>query len=392
MPPSRRVIQSRRVVNDRFSQPSSAGPDDVAAVHRLIAENTEVGHLLPRSVADVERTCGPLRRRGKRRGGGRLRGAGAAQRRRGGSAIARRRRTRIAASASAAAWSTRSPSVAGARGFATLCAFTHEPSHFVRMGFTIVPHIWVPEKIAHDCTSCALFRRCGQYAVTLPLARRRHGQAGTAGSGHPRIARGRIAPADGRATALQASGGAAARTGRGRAGVTTFDARPIEGGITAARGFRAAGVACGIKATGAPDLALVAADGPVSAAAVFTTNLAQAAPVVVSREHLGKSGGRAAAIVVNSGCANACTGPDGLAHANAMARLTRSRDRVRSRGRARRVDRRDRREARYGEGRARHRERRAASVASGGLGRGARDHDDRSVPEGSGRRGDRRRW
>lgn len=37
------------------------------------------------------------------------------------------------------------------------------------MGFTIVPHMWVPEKIAHDCTSCPLFRRCGQYAVTLTL-------------------------------------------------------------------------------------------------------------------------------------------------------------------------------------------------------------------------------
>jgi hypothetical protein len=37
------------------------------------------------------------------------------------------------------------------------------------MGFTIVPHMWVPEKIGHDCTSCPLFRRCGQYAVTLPL-------------------------------------------------------------------------------------------------------------------------------------------------------------------------------------------------------------------------------
>jgi hypothetical protein len=55
------------------------------------------------------------------------------------------------------------------RGFATLCAFTHQPSHFVRMGFTIVPHMWVSEKISHDCTSCPLFRRCGQYAVTLPL-------------------------------------------------------------------------------------------------------------------------------------------------------------------------------------------------------------------------------
>ncbi len=52
---------------------------------------------------------------------------------------------------------------------ATLCAFTHEPSHFVQLGFTIVPHIWVPEKIARDCTVCPLFRQCGQYAVTLPL-------------------------------------------------------------------------------------------------------------------------------------------------------------------------------------------------------------------------------
>jgi hypothetical protein len=58
---------------------------------------------------------------------------------------------------------------ASARGFATLCAFSHQPSHFVKMGFTIVPHMWVPEKIAHDCTACPLFRRCGQYAVTLPL-------------------------------------------------------------------------------------------------------------------------------------------------------------------------------------------------------------------------------
>jgi hypothetical protein len=39
----------------------------------------------------------------------------------------------------------------------------------VKLGFTIVPHMWVPEKIAHDCTGCPLFRRCGQFAVTLPL-------------------------------------------------------------------------------------------------------------------------------------------------------------------------------------------------------------------------------
>jgi glutamate N-acetyltransferase/amino-acid N-acetyltransferase len=104
--------------------------------------------------------------------------------------------------------------------------------------------------------------------------------------------------------------------------VTAPRIAPVGGGITAPAGFRAAGVACGIKASGNRDLALIAADRPVSAAAVFTTNLAQAAPVLVSREHLRASGGRAAAIVVNSGCANACTGPDGLTHANAMADLT----------------------------------------------------------------------
>ena len=93
-------------------------------------------------------------------------------------------------------------------------------------------------------------------------------------------------------------------------------------GVTAPAGFRASGVACGIKANGRPDLALVVSDHPASAAGVFTTNIAQAAPIVVSREHLEASGGRALAVVTNSGCANACTGPDGLAHARRMAEAT----------------------------------------------------------------------
>ncbi len=100
------------------------------------------------------------------------------------------------------------------------------------------------------------------------------------------------------------------------------DIRIVSGGITAPQGFRAAGVACGIKAKGGLDLALIVSDQPASAAAVFTTNKAVAAPVVVSRRQLAVSGGRVAAIVVNSGCANACTGPDGLAHARSMTQLT----------------------------------------------------------------------
>ena len=92
-------------------------------------------------------------------------------------------------------------------------------------------------------------------------------------------------------------------------------------GITAPLGFKAAGVSCGIKARGL-DLALIVSDQPASAAAVFTTNRAQAAPILISRRQLATSGGRASAVVVNSGCANACTGADGIEHAQAMARLT----------------------------------------------------------------------
>ena len=94
---------------------------------------------------------------------------------------------------------------------------------------------------------------------------------------------------------------------------------PIEGGITAPTGFRSAAVHCGIKANrDALDLAVLAVDTFASMAAVFTTNLAQAAPVLVSKRHLDVNQGVGCAIVVNSGCANACTGDSGLAHARHM--------------------------------------------------------------------------
>jgi glutamate N-acetyltransferase/amino-acid N-acetyltransferase len=80
--------------------------------------------------------------------------------------------------------------------------------------------------------------------------------------------------------------------------------------ITAAQGFRASGVHCGIRKK-KPDLALIVSDTEASAAAVFTRNLVQAAPIHVCREALAAGGGLARAIVVNSGNANACTGPQG---------------------------------------------------------------------------------
>jgi glutamate N-acetyltransferase / amino-acid N-acetyltransferase len=97
----------------------------------------------------------------------------------------------------------------------------------------------------------------------------------------------------------------------------------IEGGITAPAGFLAAGVHCGIKASpGKLDLALLVSDRPATAAAVFTTNLAVAPPIVVSRDHLHATQGHARAVVVNSGCANACTGDQGRQVAHLMAAET----------------------------------------------------------------------
>jgi glutamate N-acetyltransferase / amino-acid N-acetyltransferase len=94
------------------------------------------------------------------------------------------------------------------------------------------------------------------------------------------------------------------------------------GGVTTPKGFRAAAVRAGIKASNDLDLALLVSDAAAAAAAVFTTNLAQAAPVLVSREHLARSAGTARAVVVNSGCANACTGDEGMAAARGMAAET----------------------------------------------------------------------
>jgi len=86
------------------------------------------------------------------------------------------------------------------------------------------------------------------------------------------------------------------------------------------RGFKAAGVACGIKThAGVRDLGLLVADTPATAAAIFTTNKVVAAPVILGRETI--RAGRLRAVVVNSGNANACTGERGMADARTMGRL-----------------------------------------------------------------------
>jgi glutamate N-acetyltransferase / amino-acid N-acetyltransferase len=87
--------------------------------------------------------------------------------------------------------------------------------------------------------------------------------------------------------------------------------RRIRGGITAPQGYLAAGIAAGIKKKGL-DLAVLFSSQPASGAAVFTLNRVQAAPVLLSKKHLKASGGRIRAVLLNSGCANACTGNKGL--------------------------------------------------------------------------------
>jgi glutamate N-acetyltransferase / amino-acid N-acetyltransferase len=85
----------------------------------------------------------------------------------------------------------------------------------------------------------------------------------------------------------------------------------VDGGVTAPQGYLAAGVSSGIKKKGL-DLAVLFSSQPASASGVFTTNRVQAAPVVLSRENLKLSRGRIRAVLVNSGCANACTGERGM--------------------------------------------------------------------------------
>ncbi len=146
----------------------AATQSDAPAIHGLVSANIEAGHLLARSIEEI------------REHASRFLVAEAAGAVVGCAELARLSRTVAEVRSLVVHESLRGQQIgtrlvahlagsASGSGYETLCAFTHDPAHFVRLGFTIVPHIWMPEKIAHDCTGCALFRRCGQYAVRLML-------------------------------------------------------------------------------------------------------------------------------------------------------------------------------------------------------------------------------
>ena len=162
----RRVTTLRRVADPIVRAATFA---NARAVHALIVSHVSEGHLLPRSLEDVELhigrfvvavdrgrivACVDLAPLSPSVAEVRSLVVGAIARERG---LGRRLLNELVHRARAA-------------GFQSLCAFTHAAAYFVRLGFSIVPHPWVPEKIEADCRSCPQFRHCGQYAVTFPLS------------------------------------------------------------------------------------------------------------------------------------------------------------------------------------------------------------------------------
>jgi N-acetylglutamate synthase-like GNAT family acetyltransferase len=161
-------MSMRVVVDNQRVALRTATEADAAALHALVTAHLEEGRLLPRSLGELS-VHAPRFVVATR--GGRLVGcaelaplsAGVAEirslvvdRQARGSGLAQRMVRELARRARV-------------NGHATLCAFAHDPGFFVRFGFSIVPHTWVPEKIAHDCVACPLFRQCGQHALVLSL-------------------------------------------------------------------------------------------------------------------------------------------------------------------------------------------------------------------------------
>ncbi|MGH8309862.1 MAG: GNAT family N-acetyltransferase [Steroidobacteraceae bacterium] len=174
-----RVVRSRRAPSGRTGAVSARAitlrtgtPADAGAIHGLILDHLQEGHLLPRELDEIVNratrfvvavhkgevvACGELAQLS--------------------SSVAEIRSLVVSRSMRSVGLSRRLVNEliqrATVAGFYRLCAFTHSPAYFVHLGFSIVPHTWLPEKIVTDCHSCVHFRQCGQYAVMHDLARQR---------------------------------------------------------------------------------------------------------------------------------------------------------------------------------------------------------------------------
>jgi amino-acid N-acetyltransferase len=145
-----------------------AGPSDAAAIHALVAGNLDDGHLLPRRLEELtlhaHRFIVAVRRR---------RVIGCAELAPLGSHRAEIRSLAVHLSARHEGVGTELVHELHRRarraGYDELCVLTHAPEYFARLGFSIVPHLWVPEKVFTDCVHCPKFRACGQVAMVLPI-------------------------------------------------------------------------------------------------------------------------------------------------------------------------------------------------------------------------------
>ena len=156
-----------------------AGRPDVAAISRLVTANVGLGHLLPRSAEEIGRHVSRFLVASLN---GTMVGCGELAPLSGRLSEVRSLVVTTGSRGAGIGTAVLAELVAGARrqGVPRLCAFTHVPHPFVAIGFSIVPHTWLPEKIMTDCQGCEWFRRCQQYAVVIEFDWGQSGPRGTA--------------------------------------------------------------------------------------------------------------------------------------------------------------------------------------------------------------------
>jgi amino-acid N-acetyltransferase len=146
----------------------TAESSDAAKIFALIEANLHEGHLLPRTLSDVTLHANRFVVATRRR-----RIVGCAELAPLSAQVAEVRSLAVDRTARGAHLGVAIVDELRRRArrgnFEKLCAFTHAPGYFSRMGFSIVPHSWLLEKIVTDCVKCPLFRRCGQYGMVVPL-------------------------------------------------------------------------------------------------------------------------------------------------------------------------------------------------------------------------------
>jgi amino-acid N-acetyltransferase len=146
----------------------TADPAHASKIHTLISANLVEGHLLPRTLAELTTHAGRfvVALRGRKV-------VGCAELAPLSRQVAEVRSLAVDESARHAGVGTHLVEELRQRarreGYDKLCAFTHAPAYFIHMGFSIVPHLWLAEKVFTDCVKCPLFQRCGQCAMVLPL-------------------------------------------------------------------------------------------------------------------------------------------------------------------------------------------------------------------------------